>query len=125
MSLDRQAVFNKAVAGLAAQNFELSVKDGESVCLYRGPHGRKCAVGHLIDDVVFREELNTAQATHPGVLEMLRLSGVVVSGDITERAFFRELQRCHDLSAGSADMRRRLRGFARQQKVQMPAELLA
>lgn len=44
-----QAAFTAAYLGLAAKGFERSY-DAKHGCLYRGPRGLKCAVGHLIPD---------------------------------------------------------------------------
>ena len=44
-----QEAFDKAVAGVRAQGYQISM-DEKTNCVYRGPNGLRCAVGHLIPD---------------------------------------------------------------------------
>ena len=46
--LTNQEIFDKALFGIRAQNYQRSVYDYS--CRYRGENGTKCAVGHCIDD---------------------------------------------------------------------------
>ena len=50
--LTKQEAFDKAVRGLASQGWERSVDVSGlwPVCSYRGPGGRRCAIGWLISD---------------------------------------------------------------------------
>ncbi len=49
--MNNQEAYNAALFGIRAQNYKQSV--GNSGCLYRGPEGRKCGIGHsLPDDLV-------------------------------------------------------------------------
>lgn len=50
--LTSQRVFDAALNGIAAQGFKRSASEG-SVCLYRGPNGLKCAIGHSIPDKLY------------------------------------------------------------------------
>jgi len=43
-----QAAFDKAVELVIKQG--AVCKNNDAVCLYRGPNGMKCAIGHLISD---------------------------------------------------------------------------
>ena len=64
-------------------------------CLYRGPNGRKCAAGWLIDDAHYDESLEGMTADRSDVVDALVASGVARQ-DI---GFVRDLQRVHDGSA--------------------------
>lgn len=44
-----QELFDKALAGLKAQDFKRSV-DWEGSCLYNGPGGVRCAAGHCMTE---------------------------------------------------------------------------
>lgn len=48
-----QEAFDKAVAGVRAQGYQLSL-DEKTNCMYRGPNGLRCAVGHLIPDELYQ-----------------------------------------------------------------------
>lgn len=70
-----QEVFDKVAAALMAQ-------DGPSVddlgmCLYRGPGGRRCAVGHLIEDEDYSKRLEGGlsyfRLKNPGLWRKLQL----------------------------------------------------
>lgn len=53
--MNNQTAFNRAVRALRLQG-KRSVDKWES-CLYRGPDELKCAIGHLIPDRVYNEEM--------------------------------------------------------------------
>lgn len=59
--MNMQEIFDKAVGGVVAQGGPSSGVTEEltavCLCLYRGDNGRKCAVGHLIDDSAYSSEL--------------------------------------------------------------------
>lgn len=46
--MNLQEAFDKAYLGVIEQGGPAHLDDGR--CRYRGPNGRKCGVGHLIDD---------------------------------------------------------------------------
>lgn len=55
-----QEIFDKVVSGVMAQDdlsFELNEK-GKVDCLYRGPNGRKCAAGQILDDADVQENVS-------------------------------------------------------------------
>jgi hypothetical protein len=58
--MNEQEAFDRSVGGVLKQGGPSAVYkiDGgtRAVCLYRGPNGRRCAAGHLIDDADYREE---------------------------------------------------------------------
>lgn len=43
--------------GLKSQGFQRSTPEGTSNCLYRGPNGLKCAIGHVIPDENYSDNL--------------------------------------------------------------------
>lgn len=98
-----QEAFDKAVAGLRAQNYERSFAHG--MCLYRAPGGNKCAVGHLIPDELYFPGLENAGArqivdgnlcTEPETAEDQRKLEVL--GDMLRPTvgMLAHLQRLHD-----------------------------
>lgn len=58
-----QETFDTVVAALRKQG--VHSKDGD-LCVYRGPHGMKCAVGHLIPDEQYDQsfEKETVEAIY-------------------------------------------------------------
>lgn len=64
----------KMLTGLAGQNWKQSTTTGGKYggCAYRGGDGLKCAVGHLIPDDEYREEMDGAACSVPDVLSVLR-----------------------------------------------------
>lgn len=60
MPLTNQTLFDTVVIALRKQ--VLPSKNEEGFCLYRGPHGLKCAVGHLIPDEMYKEEMEDVGA---------------------------------------------------------------
>ena len=58
--LTLQEIFDKAVGGVIAQGGgSYCVVAGKSTrCMYRGPEGRKCAVGQVMPDTVYREHMD-------------------------------------------------------------------
>lgn len=51
-----QELFDRSVKGLINQKFVRSA-DGSGHCMYRGPNGTKCAIGHLIEDSEYVKEM--------------------------------------------------------------------
>ena len=58
--MTKQELFDKIVIGLDAQDWERSTKNNNhgSDCMYRGDHGRKCAVGHIISDEEYDADMD-------------------------------------------------------------------
>lgn len=54
--LTEQQVYNNALFGMRGQNYEPSRSAG--ACLYRGPHGLKCVIGHSISDDIYCPEMD-------------------------------------------------------------------
>ncbi len=102
----RQRLFNTALEGVVRQG-GLSLRaylsfDGNTQnirCAYRGLDGRKCAVGHLIPDHLYRPYI---EGTFPKNLEKYGLHE-------EDRNFLRQLQCAHDASLDSSNHLMRFR----------------
>lgn len=53
----KQETFDMAVGHLIKQGQRAISEDGTNACLYRGSEGTKCAVGALIPDELYTEEI--------------------------------------------------------------------
>lgn len=51
---EKQLVFNTVVTALLKQGGPSSADD---MCLYRGPKGVKCAIGHIMPDELYRSDM--------------------------------------------------------------------
>lgn len=120
--MTEQEIFNQVVAGLAGQGFEQS-KDmrpnpttGEpsQMCLYRGPGGKKCAVGHLITD----EEYDPAWENL--TLRRVMSKCATLTRFEPHRGLLEGLQRAHDAADGPYDMQRRLIAVAKDHGLNLP-----
>lgn len=111
-----QQAFDKAYLGLKAQGFERSHEN--EVCLYRGPDGKKCALGHLIPDDQYRHDMEGR-----GVGWILRnfpeALPLELHNDRTMRDL-RRLQQCHDLSGSPEAMKARLHQYAEVHGLTVP-----
>lgn len=113
-----QQAFDKAYLGLKAQGFERSHKN--EACLYRGPDGKKCALGHVIPDEHYLPEMEHDSAF--AVVEQYpEVVPVGLRGDWGKRALHR-LQRCHDQALDPEDMQRRLVHYAEDWGLTVPEE---
>ena len=86
-------VFNKVSEHLLAQNEQ--ALDGNWECVYRSDTGLKCAVGCLIDDEFYSEDLEYSSLSSTGpVANALEKSGVVMTREILD--LLQRLQKLHD-----------------------------
>ena len=86
-------VFNKVSEHLLAQNEQ--ALDGNWECVYRSDTGLKCAVGCLIDDEFYSEDLEYSSLSSTGpVANALEKSGVVLTREILD--LLQRLQKLHD-----------------------------
>ncbi|MFG1501674.1 hypothetical protein ABMA70_15820, partial [Halobacteriovorax sp. XZX-3] len=53
--MELQTIFNMVLQHLARQNH--GATDGEHGCAYRADEGRKCAVGYLLSDAVYDDDV--------------------------------------------------------------------
>lgn len=100
--LDRQEVFNTVYTKLREQGKRSIVLEGtRQRCMYRGEGGTRCAIGHLIPDELYSEELEgqtvgqiCSDPEKANIVEVLNK----VFGEITELDihFLNALQFAHD-----------------------------
>lgn len=133
----KQALFNKAVKGLARQGFAPSyLPDGEGTCAYRGEDGKRCALGHLIPDAVYKPEMeghNALDLLAPGgswgtglrVTDLEGMAGYDIDEDQEQQLaeFLFGLQGCHDSAASPGVMRVELQDFADLHGLALPPTL--
>ena len=109
-----QEIFDTAYLGLAKQGFQTSINDDET-CVYRGPDGMKCAIGHCILDNDYRGDMDNSECPWG-------------YGDFAENGFFKgisgedfsALQKCHDDAETPFGMRRALKVFAAERGLTVP-----
>ena len=109
-----QDIFNRAYFGLASQGFALSSFSGGGPCLYRGPNGLKCAIGHCIPDDRYNPKIEGLCVTLD-VLDLLDLSDYVDVEDL------QDLQWCHDEAKGAEAMKLNLYDFASDHDLTIPS----
>ena len=68
-----QQMFDIVVGGLLRQNAQ-SLGRISDICLYRGLHGRKCAVGFLISDEAYHSSLEGENTTSQSVLKAIEMT---------------------------------------------------
>lgn len=128
--MNRQELFEKAARGLLAQDGRStrSNEKGEVLgCAYRGPNGRKCAIGHLIPDELYSSGMECRSAY--GVLGMngnvlitardqLRAHlGIETEDDVR---FLSDLQQVHDSCWFWDNIKDHLALFAQKNRLKMP-----
>lgn len=96
--LTEQDVFNNAYIGMLRQNRRSAKSLHGNQCLYRGPNGLKCAIGHSIPDELYSASMENVAFLHiirpearfKGSKELRKLFANVSDNLI------RELQSIHD-----------------------------
>lgn len=122
--MDKQEIFNKAYLGLKSQGFERS--SVEECCLYRDPSGRKCAIGYLIPDELYSENMerygfaNSLVKRFPEIAKILGVQDSDYSIPISFLSFLDELQMCHDLGHTPEKMEEKLQDFAHNYSLTVP-----
>lgn len=116
-----QEIFNKAVAGLASQKFQRSVSDNGR-CLYRGPNGLKCAIGHVVTDEQIAEVVKQIRVYNKDCNENAEgFNGRVFSKTLSASEHFLDnLQSAHDISHNPVGMIHSLRWFAKENELELP-----
>jgi hypothetical protein len=103
MSLNKQEAFDKAARGIILQGGP-SREDGSACCLYRGPDGRRCAIGHLIPDELYDPDMEGRGITTPVVISPIRNFLTSQGWDSEEDVYFlMGLQEIHDNASMSRD----------------------
>lgn len=124
MPLKRQEIFNTVYTGLRAQGFEPSIVMDDA-CAYRGQEGRKCAIGFLIPDDRYSEDL---EGCNPWTLESAGYFSSKfgkIDADPEKKAedvfFLNQLQSLHDSSVIYKDsMRNDFEDFAKKNNLTIP-----
>lgn len=96
------ALFDRIAAHLLAQNAQSRAPNTRSTtsCLYRGPNGRKCAVGFLITDDAYNRSIEGEDVNSDKVIEALVNSGIDAHDYHTVNTLA-SLQRLHDTASPS------------------------
>ena len=85
-------------------------------CAYRGDEGRRCHIGHLIDDDSYSKRLEGRDAGKPSVRKAANISP-------DDRKFVIRLQNAHDMAWRfdfCADYTRRVKAIADEYGLEMP-----
>jgi hypothetical protein len=90
----RQEIFDIVSRHLLSQGIK-SI-DMSGTCLYRGPNGLKCAVGCLIPDDLYRQQLEMQGVDACDVLYVLEDVEICERDDENMIRFLRDLQNLHD-----------------------------
>lgn len=109
-----QAFFNKAMRGMAAQGFRKSVRKGH--CVYRGPRGARCAVGHCIPDSKYKAEFDAEGLSVYAIAEDL-------GWDLEVEKLAATLQVAHDGASTPSSMRKRFKVIAETHGLKLPPEI--
>jgi len=88
--MDKQAIFDQVKHHLLAQN-ALALDDDD--CVYRAPDGRRCAIGALIPDDLYHEEMEGEGFNNECFTSVRNYLGVNGPNDMT---FLDNLRRIHD-----------------------------
>lgn len=117
--MNEQELFNKAYIGLDGQGFKRSFDIDKGRCMYRGPDGRKCAIGHAIPDELY-DPIMEEGMPGSGFGILLGLMGFAVFGDFERHEFANNLQSAHDCADCPEDMKHRLQNFAKNYGLTIP-----
>ena len=100
------------------QQGQPSIDPEDEGCLYRGPNGLKCPVGHLIPDNLYDSRMEGGSANSDAVAEVLENLGYNVE-------FCNKLQEAHDNADNDDfiyDFNRRMRRIAQFYKLEYREE---
>lgn len=91
-----QQIFDTSASHLLTQNAKSEIDTGR--CRYRGPDGRKCAIGILITEECYDRSLESFSSSSEKVLQALQCSEVIddTSDDTDEARLMAALQSLHD-----------------------------
>jgi hypothetical protein len=86
----------KAIISVLDQGcVSVSVDGSVANCVYRGPEGVKCAVGHIIDDEYYQPEMEGLNASFERVTKAVGKS-IGLELDTNQKDILSVLQLCHD-----------------------------
>lgn len=124
MPMTRQQIFNTAYHGLAAQGFAQSSKPseyhgGQNQCLYRGPNGKRCALGYCIPDSIYNPEFDGKdQSSIRALMGRKALGNLFNPADVQ---FLVDLQYAHDTAPVSpAHIKQRIEDVAIKYDLTIP-----
>ncbi len=106
--MNRQQIFSKVKKHLfeqgkaAATHTELKIFGPSMACHYRADDGCKCAVGCLIEDSEYTEDIEGKRVNSTEVLKALMNSGIDVTDGLT-LSLLQALQGAHDSCANFPD----------------------
>jgi len=106
--MTEQEIFNTVFLGLKGQGFVRSIRAG--MCMYRGPNGLKCAVGHLIPDEKYEKDFEFGPLYN--VANAIGLKKFVL--------FLSDLQSVHDRNPNPGLMEAELHAFAESRGLTVP-----
>lgn len=101
----RQELFDAVITHLASQKCQCVNTEGS--CVYRGPEGRKCAIGALLSDDYYYPALDSSVG---GVRvsklpDITIVRGIGFNTEASDRSFLDRLQESHD-RGGQSDVYR-------------------
>ena len=90
--MDKKQIFKRVTKHLINQNEKSELNN---TCFYWSDNGNKCAVGCLIDEEVYTEDLEESLVSEPHVIEAINksLNDTITDTDV---GLLRDLQRLHD-----------------------------
>lgn len=96
-------IYYRAKARFEADGSRLSHRPGTNRCLYRGPNGAKCLIGHVIDDEHLDPAYNGWGASSPQIMNAVIRSNPDLNLDLSLPAvqlgeFLCRVQQLHDLA---------------------------
>lgn len=115
--MTEQEMFNKAVLGLASQNWEPAM-EGVSMCRYLTDDGKRCAWGHVDPE-------GTRTADGIGSVGDLHKAGVGLAAELTGPGlrFAQDLQATHDNAAlTGCSLKVQFEGFADARQLTWPED---
>jgi len=118
--MTRQEMFSKAVSGVIAQGGPSRTKE---ICLYRGPTGRKCGIGHLIEDKDYLKEMDDHEVNGGSDVSNLYGRDVLPSYLGSNLQFLVSLQCLHDGMELDSDLPlfiERCERYAKNNDLKMP-----
>lgn len=120
-----QQKFNQMCAGLASQGFQKCMTVSGS-CVFRGPNGFRCAVGHAFECDLTAEENRNSLSCLPREAK-LQLGTLIADEEgrlpLVAINFYWRMQDAHDNATDAEDMKRRLREVAQSCKLEIPEVL--
>jgi hypothetical protein len=106
----KQILFNTVCIGLASQNWQQSMNEETDDCLYRHPDGKKCVIGWLISDSLYKPEMERHH------LYTLQTQFSLFHPSLTD--FLGRMQAVHDNSMNQ--LRSDFRKFGRKEGLEVP-----